>query len=113
LYNGDPYFGIPWNSTALHVAAWKAWPEVVQLLIDRGSPVDAADGNGRTPLQLAIRACVDSYWTNRRQPTSVQSLLQAGASLKNISIPCGYEEVDLLLRAASDPRTPPPLSKIQ
>ncbi|HKD81886.1 MAG TPA: ankyrin repeat domain-containing protein [Candidatus Angelobacter sp.] len=98
-YDGDSYFGIPKDSTALHVAAWKAWPAVVKLLIDRGAPVNAADGSGHTALALAVRACVDSYWMNRRSPESVAALLGAGASLDGIQIPCGYEEVDQLLRS--------------
>jgi ankyrin repeat protein len=97
-YEGDPYFGIPENSTALHVAAWKAWPGTVKLLIERGAPVNAMDGNDRTALALAVRACVDSYWMNRRTPESVAALLRAGASTNGISIPCGYDEVDRLLK---------------
>ena len=97
LYDGDPYFGIPNNSTALHVAAWKAWHKTVKFLIERGAPVNAGDGNGMTPLQLAVRACVDSYWTNRRSPESVEALLRAGAATDGIKLPTGYEEVDKLL----------------
>ena len=37
------------------------------------------DGRGRTPLQLAVRGCVDSYWTEYRSPESVKALLEAGA----------------------------------
>jgi ankyrin repeat protein len=99
LYEGDPYFGIPSNSTALHVAAWKAWPGTVKLLIDRGAPVNALDGKGQTPLQLAVRACVDSYWMNRRTPESVEALLRAGATREGIKIPSGYAEIDHLLAA--------------
>jgi ankyrin repeat protein len=69
LYEGDGYFEIPRDSTALHVAAWRAWHKTVKLLIDRGAPVDLQDGKGRTPLALAIRACVDSYWKYRRSPS--------------------------------------------
>ncbi|MES2332267.1 MAG: ankyrin repeat domain-containing protein [Bacteroidota bacterium] len=97
IYRGDGYFGIPSNSTALHVAAWKGWPDAVQVLIERGAPVDAVDGNGQTPLQLAIRACVDSYWTSRRNTKSIELLLAAGASKQGIVIPTGYDEADKLL----------------
>jgi len=99
LYDGDPYFGIPKDSTALHVAAWKAWPKTVKLLIERGAAVNAQDAKGQTPLMLAVRACVDSYWTNRRSPESVEALLRAGATVDGIAIPCGYDEVDKLLQS--------------
>ena len=101
LYGGDPYFGIPSNSTALHVAAWKAWHKTVKFLIERGAPVNARDGNGVTPLQLAVRACVDSYCTNRRSPESVQALLRAGATIEGIKVPTGYAEIDTLLSSAA------------
>jgi ankyrin repeat protein len=101
-YEGDPYFDIAPNSTALHVAAWRGWPAVVKELIARGTPVDAVDGKGRTALVLAVKACVDSYWTSRRSPESVGALLAAGASVAGVAIPSGYDEVDtLLLRHAN------------
>ena len=95
---GDPYFGIANDSTALHVAAWRAWPEVVKELIGRGASVNATDGKGRTALALAVKACVESYWTERRTPESVRALLDAGASVVGVEVPSGYEEVDTLLR---------------
>jgi len=96
--NGDGYFDIAKNSTALHVAAWKAYPATIKVLIERGAPIDILDGKGRTPLTLAVRACVDSYWTNRRSPDSVQMLLDAGASVNGVEFPSGYREVDELLQ---------------
>lgn len=98
-YEGDPYFDIAKDSTALHVAAWKAWPKTVKLLIERGAPVNALDGRGRTALMLAVKACVDSYWTNRRSPESVEALLRAGASVSGADFPSGYDEVDTLLQS--------------
>ena len=65
---GDPFFDIATHSTALHVASWRAWPLAVKELIARGAPVDAVDAKGRTALALAVKACVDSYWTERRSP---------------------------------------------
>ncbi len=96
---GDGYFGVAKNSTALHVAAWRAQHATVKLLVDRGASVELPDGDGRTPLALAVRACVDSYWTHRRSPESVETLLRAGASVRGVDFPCGYVEVDALLRS--------------
>lgn len=88
LYNeGDPYFDVAKGSTTLHVAAWHAWPDTVRELIARNPPVNAVDGKGRTALALAVRACVDSYWTMRRSPDSVRALLDAGASASGIEFP--------------------------
>jgi ankyrin repeat protein len=100
---GDGYFGIATDSTALHVAAWRAWPEVVKELIARGTPIDALDGRGRTALQLAIKACVDSFWTERRSPESAAALLDAGASMVGVDFPSGYAEVDALLQQHGAP----------
>jgi ankyrin repeat protein len=95
---GDGYWDVAPNSTALHVAAWRARHDTVRLLIERGAPVDAVDARGRTPLALAVRACVDSYWMNRRSPESVAALLDAGASTAGVQYPSGYAEVDELLK---------------
>ena len=95
--DGDGYWGIAKDSTALHVAAWRARQATVKLLIERGAPVDVPDGQGRTPLALAVRACVDSYWSDRRSPESVAALLDAGASVEGVD-QSGYAEVDELLR---------------
>jgi ankyrin repeat protein len=97
--DGDPYFDVAQNSTALHSAAWRARPATVKSLIERGAPVNALDGKGRTALALAVRACVDSYWKGRRTPESVEALLKAGALVRGVEYPSGYLEVDELLRA--------------
>jgi ankyrin repeat protein len=96
---GDGYHGTPKNSLAIHVAAWRARPAVLSLLLERGSPVDPPDANGRTPLALAVRACIDSYWTERCSPGSVRALLDAGASTKGVPYPSGHPDVDELLKS--------------
>ena len=96
---GDPYFDMTPNSTALHHAAWRAHHEVVRELIARGAPIHATDLRGRTALQLAVKACIDSYWVRRRKPDSVAALLAAGATAEGIDLPTGYEAIDQLLMA--------------
>jgi hypothetical protein len=96
-YMGDGYFGIAPFSTPLHVAAWKGWPDAVEALLAHGAAPNVLDGQGRSALQLAVKACVDSYWTWRRTPRSVEALLAAGARKDGLPLPCGYEEVDALL----------------
>jgi ankyrin repeat protein len=95
---GDGYFGIAKRSTALHVAAWRARHATVRLLIERGADVNARDGQDRTPLMLAVKACVDSYWADWRKPDSVEALLRAGAATAGVRYPSGYHEVDQLLK---------------
>jgi ankyrin repeat protein len=94
---GDAYYDTPPNSTALHYAAWRAHHDIVRELIARGAPVNATDLRGRTPLQLAVKACIDSYWQRRRQPDSVAALLAAGATTQGITLPTGYDAIDQLL----------------
>jgi len=94
---GDAYFGIATHSTALHVAAWRARHATVRLLIERGAAINGLDGEGRTPLALAVRACVDSYWTHLRSRESIEALLRAGALRDGITLPTGYAEADALL----------------
>jgi ankyrin repeat protein len=98
LYKGDGYFDIAPDSTALHVAAWQLRADLVQLLLERGAAVNARDGKDRTPLMLVVRACVDSYWTERRTPEPARLLLAAGATTDGVVVPSGYADVDALLR---------------
>ena len=62
--------------------------------------VNARDARGRSPLMLAVKACVDSYWTEGRAPDSVAALLAAGAATDGIG-PSGYQEVDELIAGAT------------
>jgi len=96
--HGDPYFGIAPDSTAIHVGAWRGWPASVKELIAHGADVNARDGKGMTALQLAVKACVESYWKRRRSSEWIEPLLHAGARPEGIEIPTGYDEADELLR---------------
>lgn len=94
---GDGYWGHAERSTALHIAAWRLSHDTVRFLVERGADVHARDARGQTPLMLAVRGCVESYWTEWRSPASVQVLLDAGASPEGVMHPSGYDAVDRLL----------------
>ena len=97
--HGDGYWELAPGSSALHVAAWRANHDVVKTRIAAGAPVNAGDGGGRTALQLAVRACIASYWKHQRKPDSVAALLAAGARTDGIGLPTGYSAIDELLVA--------------
>lgn len=58
----------------------------------------------KTPLALAVQACVDSCWTEWRTPASVAALLAAGANPELAPHPSGYQEVDELIRQYREKR---------
>jgi ankyrin repeat protein len=80
----------------LHNAAWCGDPELVELLIARGHPVDRRDPcYHSTPLGFAIHSCV----TARRHPEGdfpgvVQLLLNAGTPVAEGTFPTGDEGID-------------------
>ncbi len=95
----DGYWGYARGSTALHVAAWRLSHDTVRFLVERGADVHARDARGQTPLMLAVRGCVDSYWSEWKSAASVEALLAAGASVDGVMHPSGYDEVDRLITA--------------
>lgn len=48
---------------------------------------------------MAVKACVDSYWTVWRKPDTVAALLGAGATTEGVPDVSGYDEVDALLKS--------------
>lgn len=95
----DGYHDRASNATALHVAAWRARHELVEMLIAREADVNARDGAERTPLMLAVRACVESYWVDEKSTRSIAALLDAGAEVAGVRFPSGYDDADALLAA--------------
>lgn len=77
----------PWagGETALHVAAWRGHLPMVELLIERGAPLEAAHRSGATPLAVALRALVEqSEWTPNEYSIGIaHALLNAGAQIES------------------------------
>lgn len=74
LDRGAPVDAVqPLAPSALRQAAGAGWTPHLQLLIERGATVDAADGDGKTALMYATAA----YGS----PEALRTLLKAGANL--------------------------------
>lgn len=84
----------------LHNAAWAGSGDLVDLLIQRGHPVDLRDpGYHATPLGWALHDCL----VEKRHPEGefarvVRALLQAGSPLDGVEFPTGNAAVDEVLR---------------
>ena len=84
----------------LHNAAWAGSADLVDLLIERGHPVDLVDPRYQaTPLGYAIYDCT----VEKRHPEGdfgrvAKSLLDAGASWHNLEYPTGDARIDDVLR---------------
>jgi hypothetical protein len=86
--------------TPLHNAAWSGSGDLVELLIERGHPVDIRDpAYDATPLGYALH----DFLVEKRHPEGeftrvVKTLLEAGSLLKGVRYPTGHEEMDEVLR---------------
>ena len=82
------------------MAVWRGRLETVKLLVARGAPLEMTNGQGATPLSLAVRALVErSDWTPHASPEIVAVLLDAGARVDRVNpFPSGSPAADALLR---------------
>ncbi len=86
--------------TPLHNAAWAGSGDLVELLIERGHPVDICDpAYDATPLGYALHDCLVA----KRHPEGefarvIKALLEAGSPLKGVQYPTGNAELDEVLR---------------
>ena len=87
--------------TPLHNAAWAGSGDLVELLIERGHPVDIRDPRwDATPLGFALHDCL----IEKRHPEGefarvVKALLNAGSPWEGIKYPTGHAGVDEVLQA--------------
>jgi hypothetical protein len=86
--------------TPLHNAAWAGSGDLVELLIERGHPVDIRDPSfDATPLEYALHDCL----VEKRHPEGefarvVKALVEAGSPLTGMKYPTGHLAVDEVLR---------------
>jgi len=81
--NGPVRYG---TITALHAAVTSGRPEVIELLLNAGAPVDATDARGMTPLMWAVA-------TDRADPRVVRLLLTHHTDPRRRS-PTGESAID-------------------
>jgi Ankyrin repeats (many copies)/Ankyrin repeat len=89
----------------LHNAAWAGSADLVELLIERGHPVDLVDPRYKaTPLDFAIYDCT----VEKRHPEGefgrvVKSLIEAGSPWDASKYPTGDRRIDEVLRTRMAP----------
>lgn len=66
------------GNTPLHIAVASGNLDMTRLLIERGAPVDARNGDGRTPGIVALFG-LHRYWRNEMKPDILNVLLRNGA----------------------------------
>lgn len=87
--------------TPLHNAAWAGSAELVDLLLERGHPVDIEDpGYHATPLGFALHDCL----VEKRHPEGdfvhvVRALLDAGSPWEALNYPTGDAGIDEVFRS--------------
>jgi ankyrin repeat protein len=66
------------GNAPLHLAVAANNLEMVRLLVESGSPIDARNGNGRTPAVIALFG-LHRWWRNEEKPEILDLLLKSGA----------------------------------
>jgi ankyrin repeat protein len=66
------------GNAPLHLAVAANNLQMVRLLVESGSPVDARNGNGRTPAVIALFG-LHRWWRNEKKPEILDLLLKSGA----------------------------------
>ncbi len=87
------------GATGLHWACWKGYPDLVQLLLERGAPLTVEDWQFHsTPpgwFGHGVRNCGEP---GADYPAVARLLLDAGATLRPEHVPTGDAAVDAVLR---------------
>lgn len=78
-YGADPAARDGWGRTPLHWAMATGNPDVVDILLKTGTPVDVLDDDGATPLALLV-ARLENDEVRHGYPAIVRMLLTAGAN---------------------------------
>lgn len=84
----------------LHNAAWGGYGDLVDLLIERGAPVNVRDPKyGSSPLEFAIHCCVeDGRHPEGEYGRVTRALIDAGCRWDPWDYPTGNEQIDTVLK---------------
>jgi ankyrin repeat protein len=82
--------------TALHWAAWYCHLDVIDLLLQRGAPLEVENDYGGTVLGSTVYASVNSGLELDYAPV-IDLLLTSGANIKDVGYPSGNRRVDGVL----------------
>jgi ankyrin repeat protein len=90
------------GNAPLHLAVAADNLPMVRLLIERGSRLDALNGNGRTPVVIAIYG-LHRWWRNEEKPAILELLLSSGAPYTMLAAASQGDETRVRELLQSDP----------
>lgn len=89
--------------TGLHEAVWRCDHATVQMLIERGAPLEVKNDYGGTALDFAVWVIRNQLGTSRNWRALVDLLIAAGADIEAAG---GRDAIEAALRAVAPAQRP-------
>lgn len=90
------------GNTTLHIAVAANRLKMTRLLVEHGAPVDARNGDGRTPAVVALFG-LHRYWRNEAKPKMLDYLLSKGAEYTTLIAAAVGDEKQVRELVEADP----------
>jgi ankyrin repeat protein len=94
----DPHVANHEDMTALHMAAFHGFADLVKLLLQYEPELERRNGYGGTALSTAVYGATHSWRHDGDFPATIEALIEAGSIINPDWLPTGSAEIDAILR---------------